>query len=175
MAAVPGGEILSGILNVVAESLLIPVMILLVIFIIFAVIEIGALLSEYTSRHKITGKEKEILIKNISACTTPDQISQVIFHTNMNKYDKEILTSIAQLDKTVYNKKTRETLARNLLEEQEFKVNQTLEKVDIVSKVGSACGLLGTIIPMGPGLAALGAGDMQTLTTSLTTAFNTTT
>jgi biopolymer transport protein ExbB/TolQ len=28
---------------------------------------------------------------------------------------------------------------------------------------------------MGPGLAALGAGDMQTLTTSLTTAFNTTT
>ena len=175
MAAVPGGEILSGILNVVAESLLIPVMILLVIFIIFAVIEIGALLSEYTSRHKITGKEKEILIKNISACTSPDQISQVIFHTNMNKYDKEILTSIAQLDKTVYNKKTRETLARNLLEEQEFKVNQTLEKVDIVSKVGSACGLLGTIIPMGPGLAALGAGDMQTLTTSLTTAFNTTT
>ena len=51
----------------------------------------------------------------------------------------------------------------------------SLTLVDIVAKVGSGCGLLGTIIPMGPGLAALGAGDMITLTTNLTTAFNTTT
>ena len=35
-------------------------------------------------------------------------------------------------------------------------------------------GLMGTLIPMGPGLAALGAGDINTLATSLTLAFNTT-
>ena len=31
-----------------------------------------------------------------------------------------------------------------------------------------------TLIPMGPGLAALGAGDINTLASSLTVAFNTT-
>lgn len=79
------------------------------------------------------------------------------------------------LDRDSYDKNTREILARNLLETQEAKMIGSLTKVDIVAKVGAGCGLLGTIIPMGPGLAALGLGDMQTLTANLTTAFNTTT
>ncbi|RAP52433.1 MAG: flagellar motor protein MotA [Methanosphaera sp. rholeuAM130] len=175
MATIPGGEALSGILNVIAQSLLIPVMILLVIFIIFAVYEIGSILAEYTGRRQLDGQKKDILIRNISSCINPDQICQVINHSNLTINDKELLCSIAKLDKNLYGKKTRETIARSLIEEQEFKISKSLEKVDIVAKVGAACGLLGTIIPMGPGLAALGAGDMQTLTTSLTTAFNTTT
>lgn len=35
-------------------------------------------------------------------------------------------------------------------------------------------GLLGTLIPLGPGIIALGQGDTQTLSTSLLTAFDTT-
>lgn len=35
-------------------------------------------------------------------------------------------------------------------------------------------GLLGTLIPLGPGLAALGSGDINTLAQSLTIAFDTT-
>lgn len=174
-ANIPGGEILSGILNVIAQSLLLPVMILLVIFVIFAIIELGAIIAEYTGRKKITATDKGIIMKNIVACQTQEQICQVINDTELKKYDKDLLISIAQLDKTVYNKETREILARNLLEEQEFKISKSLEKADIVAKVGSGCGLLGTIIPMGPGLAALGAGDMVTLTSNLTVAFNTTT
>jgi biopolymer transport protein ExbB/TolQ len=150
-------------------------MILLVIFIIFAVYEIGSILAEYTGRRQLDGQKKDILIRNISSCVNPEQVCQVINHSNLTLNDKDLLCSIAQLDKNLYSKKTRETIARSLIEEQEFNISKSLEKVDIVSKVGAACGLLGTIIPMGPGLAALGAGDMQTLTTSLTTAFNTTT
>lgn len=172
---IPGGDILSGILNVIAQSLLLPVMILLVIFIIFAVIEIGGILAEYTGRKKITGEEKETVIKKIAQSKTPDEICQIITTTKLNQYDKEVLTSIAKLDRTYYDKQTREILARNMLETQESKMLGSLTKVDIVAKVGSGCGLLGTIIPMGPGLAALGLGDMQTLTANLTTAFNTTT
>ena len=172
---VPGGEVLSGILNVIAQSLLIPVMILLVIFIIFAVIEIGALLSEYTSRKKLTVEETTILIRNIATCESQEQICQVINYSQLTTPDKELLCEIASFDHSLYNKATREILARDLLEEQEFRVSRSLEKTDIVAKIGSACGLLGTIIPMGPGLAALGTGDMLTLTSNLTTAFNTTT
>lgn len=61
--AIPGGEMLSGALNVIAQSLLLPVMILLVIFVIFAIIELGAIIAEYTGRKKITAKDKSIIIK----------------------------------------------------------------------------------------------------------------
>ncbi|WP_455645024.1 MotA/TolQ/ExbB proton channel family protein [Methanosphaera sp.] len=172
---IPGGEILSGILNVVSQSLLLPVMILLIIFLIFAVIELGSIVAEYTGRRTITAQEKEIIIKNIASCETQDQICQVVNHTKFTKNDKDLLCSVAKLDTELYDKETREILARNLLEDQEFKIAKSLEKLDIIAKIGSGCGLLGTIIPMGPGLAALGSGDMTTLTSNLTVAFNTTT
>lgn len=172
---IPGGDILSGILNVIAQSLLLPVMILLVIFIIFSVIEIGGILAEYTGRKKISGEEKETIIRNIAVSKTSDEICQIVNNSKLNQYDKELLNSIAELDRTYYDKETREILARNMLETQESKMLGSLTNVDIVAKVGAGCGLLGTIIPMGPGLAALGLGDMQTLTANLTTAFNTTT
>lgn len=174
-ATIPGGAILSGILNVISQSLLLPVMILLVIFIIFAIIEIGSILAEYTGRKKISGKEKEMLIKNIALSNSSSQICEIINHSKLHESDKGILNNIATLDPKRYNKNTREIIARDLLENQESSLLNSLRKVDIVAKVGSGCGLLGTIIPMGPGLAALGAGDMVTLTTNLTTAFNTTT
>ncbi len=172
---IPGGEILSGTLNVIAQSLLLPVMILLVIFIIFSVIEIGSILAEYSGRKKVSGDEKEETIKKIAQCKTQEEICKVVDNTKLHDSDKKILSKIASLDNTKYNKNTREVLARNLLEDQESKMVGSLTLVDIVAKVGSGCGLLGTIIPMGPGLAALGAGDMITLTSNLTTAFNTTT
>lgn len=172
---IPGGEVLSGVLNVIAQSLLLPVMILLIIFIIFSVIEIGALLAEYTGRKKISGEEKTEIIEKIANSKSQDEICQIINNSKLHETDKELLNKIATLDHSVYDKNTREIMARNLLETQESKMIGSLTKVDIVAKVGSGCGLLGTIIPMGPGLAALGAGDMLTLTANLTTAFNTTT
>lgn len=172
---IPGGDILTGVLDVIAQSLLLPVMILLIIFIIFAVIEIGAILAEYTGRVKISGEEKEEIIKTIAHCKSQAEICQVIDNTKLNMPDKKLLNSIANISPVEYDKNTREVLARNMLETHEGKIVGSLTKVDIVAKVGSGCGLLGTIIPMGPGLAALGTGDMITLTTNLTTAFNTTT
>lgn len=47
-------------------------------------------------------------------------------------------------------------------------------KTDILVRVGPILGLLGTLIPLGPGLAALGTGDISTLAQSLTIAFDTT-
>ena len=41
-------------------------------------------------------------------------------------------------------------------------------------QLGPILGLLGTLIPLGPGLAALGSGDIVTLVEALTVAFDTT-
>ena len=42
------------------------------------------------------------------------------------------------------------------------------------AKIGPMLGLLGTLIPLGPGIIALGQGDTITLSSSLLTAFDTT-
>jgi biopolymer transport protein ExbB/TolQ len=51
---------------------------------------------------------------------------------------------------------------------------KSLERVDIVTRIGPTFGLMVTLIPMGPGLAALGSGDVTTLANAIIVAFDTT-
>ncbi len=69
---------------------------------------------------------------------------------------------------------SREALARKLVEHEEEKIDKSLRNTDIITRVGPTLGLMGTLIPLGPGLAALGAGDVNTLADALTIAFDTT-
>ena len=64
-------------------------------------------------------------------------------------------------------------MARKMIEEEELKAIKRTEKTDIIAKIGPALGLIATLIPMGPGLAALGAGDINTLSQNLIIAFDT--
>ena len=43
-----------------------------------------------------------------------------------------------------------------------------------MAKLGPMFGLLGTLIPLGPGIMALGRGDTATLSASMSVAFDTT-
>ena len=142
MTTVPGSEIITSGLNMISQSLQIPVIIFLVIFAIFAVITLGGLISEYTSRRKISVDSLEILVKVLRA----------------NELSSE----------------ARHTLARKLIEAEENKFTKKIEKTDIVTRIGPTLGLMGTLIPMGPGLAALGAGDVNTLANAIIVAFDTT-
>ena len=49
-----------------------------------------------------------------------------------------------------------------------------LERSDLLARSGPILGLMGTLIPLGPGLAALGEGNLDILATALTVAFDTT-
>lgn len=49
-----------------------------------------------------------------------------------------------------------------------------IERADLIARVGPMLGLMGTLIPLGPGLAALGQGELQTLASAVTVAFDTT-
>lgn len=66
--------------------------------------------------------------------------------------------------------KRREKLAKH------FQVYATkrLERVDLLARSGPILGLMGTLIPLGPGLTALGEGNLDILATALAVAFDTT-
>ncbi|MCB9763663.1 MAG: MotA/TolQ/ExbB proton channel family protein [Alphaproteobacteria bacterium] len=49
-----------------------------------------------------------------------------------------------------------------------------IDRSDILARVGPMLGLMGTLIPLGPGLAALGRGDVAVLAQAVTVAFDTT-
>ena len=68
----------------------------------------------------------------------------------------------------------RESLGANLLEREQSHYDGILKCTDLVSKLAPMLGLMGTLIPLGPGIMALGQGDTYTLSVSLLTAFDTT-
>ena len=170
MTTIPGSDILSGALYVVAQSLLLPVIVILLVIMVYAIIQLGGILSEYSSRNKTDAGEIERIIKSISNPGTPDTIKEVLEGSNLPQSHKEILKKIAA-NKDI-GEKSREVLARKLIEEEEMKAAKSIEKTDIIAKIGPAIGLMGTLIPMGPGLAALGAGDITTLAQNLMVAFD---
>lgn len=49
-----------------------------------------------------------------------------------------------------------------------------IERADFITRLSPMLGLMGTLIPLGPGLAALGDGELRILTTAITVAFDTT-
>ena len=49
-----------------------------------------------------------------------------------------------------------------------------IERADFIARLAPMLGLMGTLIPLGPGLAALGDGDVKILTTAMSVAFDTT-
>jgi biopolymer transport protein ExbB/TolQ len=61
------------------------------------------------------------------------------------------------------------------LEDFELAVQRRLDVTRILVRAGPALGLMGTLIPLAPGLAALGKGQVQTLAADLRTAFAATT
>jgi len=169
---IPGSEILTSMLNMISQSLQIPVIIFLVIFAIFAVLAIGGLISEYTSRKKVTPDIIEELIYSISNAASPDEIKNIIKNASIYESQKVVLIKI--LRSSSLSADSRHALAKKLIEFEENKFSKTIEKTDVVTRIGPTLGLMGTIIPMGPGLAALGGGDVNTLANAIIVAFDTT-
>ncbi len=49
-----------------------------------------------------------------------------------------------------------------------------IERADLIARIAPMLGLMGTLIPLGPGLAALGEGNVALLASAVTVAFDTT-
>ena len=169
---IPGGEFLTGSLDVISQSLTIQVLVILLVIVVITIISLGGLIAEYTSRRKVPVGTIRDLIYDINAAESQEKLKSVISSAKIPQSQKKVLSEIASSENL--GDTSREALARKLFEHEEEKTESALKKTDIITKIGPTLGLMGTLIPMGPGLAALGAGDINTLASSLTVAFNTT-
>jgi len=172
MVVVPGSDMLAAALHVISQSLLIPVIVGLLVFMVYAITSFGGLISEYSGRINFDVGKVEKLMKDISNPGTPENIMEIVEKSDLPKNHREILIKIAGSGNIGF--KSREALARKLIENEELKIAKSLEKTDVVTRLGPTLGLMGTLIPMGPGLAALGAGDIAGLAQAIIIAFDTT-
>ena len=81
------------------------------------------------------------------------------------------------LELTIHNELSdamKENFAVSLLDNYNQNLDFTIKKSDLVIKLGPTFGLLGTLIPLGPGIMALASGDTMTLSNSMLAAFDTT-
>lgn len=167
-----GTEILTSFIHIVSESLLAPVVIILVIFLIYAILSFGGFLNEWFTKKPLKSDGLEALLQDISKSNSPDELISVVNASSLYKEQKEILVKITNN----YNlgPEARKAFASKLIEEEESNLVKVTSKTDILVRLGPIFGLLGTLIPLGPGLSALGTGDITTLAESLTIAFDTT-
>ena len=154
VTVIPGSDLLTSALNVVSQSLQIPVIVFLLLFALYAVITVGGLISEYSSRKKVPVRLIKDLIFAISRTKDISEIETIVKNAQIPKNQKRVLVNIARSSEL--KKDSREALAEKLIENEEDIIEKKLQATDIVTKIGPTLGLMGTLIPMGPGLAALG-------------------
>ena len=147
----------------ISTSLLYPVMLLLVVMTLWMLIVTGAFFAEWLERIRLDKCNPEELPKIIAA---PDH--RRIFPHRVESYMTKLRSMFAD------NRKSSEIEIENVLQDKTLHLRKSLEKVSMVIRIGPGLGLIGTLIPMGTGLAALGQGDMTKLSSDLVIAFTTT-
>lgn len=160
-----------AVLYTISASLLYPVVILLLIFIVWALASIGEFLSEYSKRHRdINGLELTCMeIKNRMSNRSLGDVAGILRSIKQN----HLVSSFAQ-EAAEYIEKNNFTSLERLFGEYEINMAARLEKTRIMATVAPMLGLMGTLIPMGPALIGLSQGDVVQLADNLIIAFATT-
>lgn len=164
-------EAVKDVLRVITESLQIPTIIILILLIALSILMLGGLIAESFTDHRKLKTSIPELIDSLQG-KDPAEMYDVISRAQILKRQKNALFFL--IDRSDYPDNTREALARQLIADEEARYRKITKITDIVARVAPMFGLMGTLIPLGPGLIALGQGDTKTLSDSLLIAFDTT-
>lgn len=162
---------LADILHSVSQALLAPDIILLLAFIAYALFSIGSVIVEYvTERRHFQVVMPKFLAALIDA--SEEEIPQVIEQSGLLNRQKEALNTVYEYRRLPGDALI--ALVRRLVNEEETHYDRITGRNNTAAKVAPMLGLMGTLIPLGPGIEALGRADAATLSSSLLIAFDTT-
>lgn len=158
-------------LRAVSAGLQIPTIIILLCLVALTVVLLGSLVVEYfTERKQLSGSIPE-LIDSLQGKDARG-LASVIENSGLLRRQKAAVLEVVKRDGLP--SETRVALARKLLLDEEKHYVGRVRVSDLISKIAPMFGLMGTLIPLAPGLIALGQGDTKTLSDSLLIAFDTT-
>lgn len=157
-------EIISDILYWISTGLLVPVIVALILLFLRSLLLIGSFFGQYLAIRKSAAQIRKALTG-----ITSENIDSVT--ANLPKKNDMLVVSFVK--KMIENKDNYAEVKR-LLAEFEIAADKDIATCKMLSKLGPMLGLMGTLIPMGPALAGLASGDIESMARNMQVAFATT-
>jgi len=158
-------------MHIISSSLLIPTIAILLLLLATALVELGSLLVEAVlERPRIKANVQELV--GAFQYKNAEEIMEIVRQSRLFRRHKEILCGL--IEHCYLPPASLKALARHLITVEELHYSKIVGLTDLVARLGPMFGLMGTLIPLGPGILALSHGDTKTLSESLLVAFDTT-
>lgn len=163
--------LLRDTMHTISSGLLAPAIVVLLLLLAVSVIELGGLLVEiFTERRRMKVNVPELV--EFFQGKDAGSIMSGIENSNLFRRQKAVLGEL--IKHSSLPAASLQALARKLLAGEELHYARITNRTDLVARLGPMLGLMATLIPLGPGMIALGQGDTKTLAESLLTAFDAT-
>lgn len=162
---------LGDILRIVSDSLLGPTIILLLGFIVYSIFCIGSIIGEKFAENRNFKVNMPVFLDAL-ADAEQDDMPRIIQESGLLNRQKTALLTV--FDYRTLPGDMLVALVKRLLNDEEVHYQRILNRNNVAVRVAPMLGLMGTLIPLGPGIAAMGQGDLGSLSSSLIIAFNTT-
>jgi biopolymer transport protein ExbB/TolQ len=146
----------------ISSGLLIPVMVAIAFFLIRGLMLVGRFYGYYTDR--LTYNRA---LKKITDTLSIDRIQELATLPVSG-------TLPAQAVRRLLAHRDDEIFRNKIIADFEVDCERDLDKSRTLSKMGPMLGLMGTLIPLGPALSGLAAGDIAAMSQQMQIAFNTT-
>jgi biopolymer transport protein ExbB/TolQ len=155
---------ITEILYWISTGLLIPVIVLLLLFFIRSLLLIGAFYGMYMNKLRFNKQFGENL-ETFDAHNVREKLNGLPLNSK--------LLTASYLKKTI-QAKPESVYYEKVLSDYEIACQKDLSGSQTLAKLGPVLGLMGTLIPMGPALVGLAAGDVESMATNMQVAFSTT-
>lgn len=162
---------LADVLHVMSQGLLVPVILLLIAFAAYALFCIGGIIAELFGERRNFKANMPQFLRALMEAEEP-RIPAVIAGSGLLNRQKKALLTV--YDYRALPGDALVALIRRLVNEEEVHYRRIVDRNNTAAKISPMVGLMGTLIPLGPGVAALGQADTVALSSSLLIAFDTT-
>lgn len=162
-AAIDLGDALAQI----ATALRVPVLLAAIVALLLCALETGRFAAE-SWRRRVRCRHADLAGLTAHAAADPQHASYYAYSAP-GSVAAAALTEIATAPGP-----DRATVTERALTRYELAVQRRLDRTRLLVRAGPAIGLMGTLIPLAPGLAALGRGDVALLAENLRDAFGAT-
>lgn len=151
----------------VATALQVPVLIAAILALLLCAVELGRFAAEWW-RRRVRNRGFDLRELTRRAIAEPAH-ARAYAHSAPGALAAEAVGEIATAPGA-----DRRTVREHALARYELRVQRRLDRTRLLVRAGPALGLMGTLIPLAPGLAALGDGDVSALAENLRDAFGAT-
>lgn len=162
-------EYMTGVLRGFASGLMYPVFLVLLLLIVFVVWALGALIVEYFTERRHFKATLPDAINALEDAPVAD-LNEVICSMQLLWTQKRALLLVA--NNGGLPEDALFSLAKGEVTTFEERYQRMVGRTDLLAKVAPMVGLMCTLIPLGPGIVAMGEGKLELLSSSLGVAFD---